>query len=219
MTQAPPFSLSKLVEMVGNHLWQSTVFLGAAGLLTLALRNNRAQVRYGVWLAASVKFLIPFAALVAIGSEFGWRSSLSIAPPDMTLVVDAVSQPFSRPELRTAAAAPVTSSLITTALLAILGPVWFCGCAAILLRWWVADHASRRYAARGWRCLHFERRAKLSATIGSQDRRGPAQLADAGCEGGTYGDSAQERRRVDRRRSRRSRANRELGNLRSTTVA
>src|SRR5215510_3371501 len=166
MTQAPPFSLSKLVEMVGNHLWQSTVFLGAAGLLTLALRNNRAQVRYGVWLAASVKFLIPFAALLAI-----------------------------------------------------LGPVWFCGCAAILLRWWVADHASRRYAARGWRCLHFERRAKLSATIGSQDRRGPAQLADAGCEGGTYGDSAQERRRVDRRRSRRSRANRELGNLRSTTVA
>ena len=44
---------------LANHLWQSTLFAGVAGLVTLALRRNRAQMRYWVWLAASVKFLLP----------------------------------------------------------------------------------------------------------------------------------------------------------------
>jgi len=48
------------LQSLANHLWQSTVFAAVAGLLALALRNNRAQVRYWLWLAASVKFLIPF---------------------------------------------------------------------------------------------------------------------------------------------------------------
>ena len=137
MIPAPPLSLWALIELAGNHLWQSTLFLAVAGAVTLALRNNRAQVRSWVWLAASVKFLIPFAALVAIGREFGWRPSSTILQPDITLVIDAMSQPFSRPELRSAAAAPATSRLVATALLAILGAVWFCGGAVILLTWWV----------------------------------------------------------------------------------
>jgi hypothetical protein len=45
MSPAPPLSLWPPIELGGNHLWQSTVFLAAAGLLMLALRNNRAQVR------------------------------------------------------------------------------------------------------------------------------------------------------------------------------
>ncbi len=45
---------------LANHLWQTTSFAGAAGLLTLLLRENRACVRYGLWIVASVKFLIPF---------------------------------------------------------------------------------------------------------------------------------------------------------------
>ena len=52
---------------VGNHLWQSTVFAVAAWLMTLQLRRNRAHVRYGIWLAASVKFLIPFSLLIDLG--------------------------------------------------------------------------------------------------------------------------------------------------------
>jgi len=43
-----PTNLSPLA----NHLWQSTLFTAAAWLLTLALRKNRAAVRYGLWLAA-----------------------------------------------------------------------------------------------------------------------------------------------------------------------
>jgi hypothetical protein len=40
---------------IANHLWQSTLFVGAAGLVTLALRKNSARVRYWVWMAASLK--------------------------------------------------------------------------------------------------------------------------------------------------------------------
>ena len=46
-----------MIEQAANHLWQSTLFAALAGLLTLAFRRNRAQVRYWLWLAASVKFL------------------------------------------------------------------------------------------------------------------------------------------------------------------
>ena len=52
---------------LGNHVWQSTLFAITAGLLTLTLRKNRARVRYWLWLGASVKFLIPFSMLVALG--------------------------------------------------------------------------------------------------------------------------------------------------------
>src|SRR5207248_3741924 len=45
---------------VGNHLWQSTLFVAAVGLAALALRRNSASVRHTLWLAASVKFLVPF---------------------------------------------------------------------------------------------------------------------------------------------------------------
>lgn len=54
-----------------NHLWQSTWFALAAALLTLAFRKNRAQVRYWLWLAASIKFLIPFSILMSLGSGNG----------------------------------------------------------------------------------------------------------------------------------------------------
>lgn len=50
-----------------NHLWQSTIVVGVAWLLALALRRNQARVRYWVWMAASVKFLLPFALLIGAG--------------------------------------------------------------------------------------------------------------------------------------------------------
>jgi bla regulator protein BlaR1 len=53
-----------LAPALGNHLWQSTLFALAAGVLTLTLRNNHARTRYWLWLAASVKFLVPFSLLV-----------------------------------------------------------------------------------------------------------------------------------------------------------
>ena len=50
-----------------DHLWQSTLFALMAGLATLLFRNNGAGVRHGLWLAASLKFLFPFALLTTAG--------------------------------------------------------------------------------------------------------------------------------------------------------
>jgi bla regulator protein BlaR1 len=63
-----------------NHLWQSTVFAGIAGLLTLVSRNNRAHARYCLWLSASAKFLVPFSALMLAGG-LGGRHSVVVRAP------------------------------------------------------------------------------------------------------------------------------------------
>jgi bla regulator protein BlaR1 len=60
---------------LANHLWQSTLFAAVACLLTLALRRNRAQIRYRLWLVASIKFLVPFSLLVAAGTHFGLHTA------------------------------------------------------------------------------------------------------------------------------------------------
>src|SRR5271163_2215319 len=86
-----------------NHLWQSTLFALAAGLLTLAFRKNRAQVRYWLWFSASIKFFVPFALLVNLGSDLQrllpWLSSThnlatQIASPAVSFAMEEVSQPF-----------------------------------------------------------------------------------------------------------------------------
>ena len=43
-----------IAPALGNHLWQSTIFAGVAGLLTLGLRKDHARVRYWLWFAASL---------------------------------------------------------------------------------------------------------------------------------------------------------------------
>ena len=50
------------------HLVQSTAFAAGAGVLTLAFRRNRAEIRYWLWLSASIKLLVPFALLMSLGS-------------------------------------------------------------------------------------------------------------------------------------------------------
>ena len=57
-----------------HHLWQSTLFTMAAWALTLVLRQQRARVRYWVWLAASYKFLVPFSLLTSVGAEVASRA-------------------------------------------------------------------------------------------------------------------------------------------------
>jgi bla regulator protein BlaR1 len=122
---------------IANHLWQSTGFAVVAGLLTLTLTRHRAHLRYALWLAASVKFLVPFGALVTLGRHVGWPTSIRVQP-DMTLVLDAVSQPFSRSALRVAAAtSPATAVPGVGGLLVLLVAVWSLVCAVILLTWWM----------------------------------------------------------------------------------
>jgi bla regulator protein blaR1 len=147
---------TNLVPGLGNHLWQSTLFALAAGLLTLILRKNHARARYALWLAASVKFLIPFSLLVSLGSRLAWSnlawSNTAAGTNARLYFVDAVSQPFTQPALSLVSpAAPSTASQSLLHLLpAILTAAWLCGFAAVLLVWclrWRQVSATLREAA------------------------------------------------------------------------
>ena len=65
--RAPAPRVRLAMERVLDHLWQSTAFAIVIALLALVLRRNRARVRYALWLAASVKFFVPLALIIAVG--------------------------------------------------------------------------------------------------------------------------------------------------------
>lgn len=127
-----------MISGIIPHLWQSTLFAGAAFLLTLALRKNRAHVRYWVWFAASVKFLIPFSLLVALGSQVPLRT-VSEARTEWAAVVNQISQPLMAPSVVMETVA-VNRESGTNYLPVAIFVLWVCGFAAVsvnwLLRWW-----------------------------------------------------------------------------------
>jgi bla regulator protein blaR1 len=119
---------------LANHLWQSTLFAGFAGLLTLAFRRNRAQIRYGLWLTASVKFLVPFSVLVMWGGHFGRHTVTAASSAGIPYVIEEIGQPFAT-EAQPAAVAAVRPS-ITSYIPAVLGAAWAIGFAILLSSWW-----------------------------------------------------------------------------------
>ena len=122
---------------LGNHLWQSTLVAGAAALLALALRRHHARARYWIWLAASIKFLIPFSLLVGAGSHLAWqRHPEEAARPALYFAIEEISQPFTPAE----ASVPSipTSSAISISLMHLLpwmAAVWLAGCLVVLVAW------------------------------------------------------------------------------------
>jgi bla regulator protein blaR1 len=85
-----------MLTEIGNHLWQSTLIAAGIAALMAMLRNHGAHVRYWLWWAASVKFLVPFSLLTLLGSVIGanlwdrgatpidlieWRSTLGLLEP------------------------------------------------------------------------------------------------------------------------------------------
>jgi len=117
---------------LANHLWQSTLCAAVACLLTLALRKNRAEVRYWIWLAASVKFLVPFSLLVIAGSQLGWRTAPVIAQPQFSTVMDEISQPFAAPLPAVRLAGARSESHVFPAL---LFGMWLFGFAIAAVTW------------------------------------------------------------------------------------
>ena len=116
-----------------NHVWQSTLFAVAVCLLSLAFRRNRAGLRYGLWFAASVKFLMPFAAIAAAGGLFAWQQ----APAPIRSIVASpgvrdFSARFAELSLDPAEAVGVAQQVEWIAPLLI--GVWLCGFAPITLR-------------------------------------------------------------------------------------
>ena len=149
---------------IANHLWQSTLFAGVAGLLTLALRTNHARLRHGLWLAASCKFLIPLSVLIALGGHIGRRTAPETAQSHLSVVMNQVTQPFTAPVVSwplLATAPPAASPLP-----ALLSSIWVCGCIGITFSWCVRWRRIRA-AVRAGSPLHLEIsiRARSSPTL------------------------------------------------------
>lgn len=130
---------------LANHLWQSTAFGGAMWVLALTLRRNRAAVRYWLWLAASVKFLLPFSLLVSTGTELARRTTTAIEPPQWSSAVDQISRPFSA----STAVSPIVRPVAVNPIHGILLGIWVCGIAVGLGFWlwcWQQMRTARRTA-------------------------------------------------------------------------
>ena len=130
--------LASLVPALANHLWQSTAFAAAAWLSTVALRKNSARVRYGIWLAASMKFLVPFAFLIATGAWLA-KSPRPVAPAVYS-AMKISEQPFA--DISSTFVAPIThaptlAQRIAAGIPAALLAFWLVGTLAVLAIWWL----------------------------------------------------------------------------------
>ena len=120
------------------HLLQSTLFAAAVWLTTLALRRHHARIRHGLWMAASIKFLLPFSLLVSLGSHLIPPTAPPTPPPQMRFVMaeTAVPVPLSVSTQAVRPVAPVRPDPRPP----VLWWLWGCGCAVVLIRWCIRWH-------------------------------------------------------------------------------
>ncbi|HTW80427.1 MAG TPA: M56 and DUF3738 domain-containing protein [Terracidiphilus sp.] len=154
-----------------NHLWQSTAVVLAAWMLVLALRRNRAAVRYWVWMVASIKFLLPFSIFEAIGGLLRPPAAVTFQSTVISMAVSQIAQPFEATQQASPfGAAPALSPHIWPIVLLAL---WACGGVVIVLRWW-----------RGWWRIRAAARAATPCDINAAV---PVLITTALMEPGVFG--------------------------------
>jgi bla regulator protein blaR1 len=132
---------------LANHLWQSSLFAGMVGVMILVLRNQRAALRYWLWLAASIKFLLPFSLVIQFASQLALRTAPAAATAQASTVMRAMNEPFVLPPpapfLSRVAEAPST-------ILTVLIAIWLCGFAVAAAHWlreWMRVRSAVRRAS------------------------------------------------------------------------
>jgi beta-lactamase regulating signal transducer with metallopeptidase domain len=149
------------------HLWQSTLFAGAAALLSRLFSRNGAHVRFSIWFAASIKFLIPFAILLELGgsldcSPAAHSFAAKVTPTVISFAAEEVAQVF-----------PASSPKPANCIPFILFAAWFCGSAVILF-----------FRGRAWlRIRTVVRSATPSPIFGDLDIRLSSDLLEPGVIG------------------------------------
>jgi beta-lactamase regulating signal transducer with metallopeptidase domain len=132
-----------MIAALLDHLWQSTLFAGAIAVLMPLFRKQAASLRFGLWFAASMKFLVPFASLVALG-----RGLLSAVTPDIAAPLLSVIRPAATSFIMAAPLVTPAPAHIPAGELAMI--VWGAGLTAITLfclSRWLELRASLRWAS------------------------------------------------------------------------
>lgn len=124
------------LQAIANHVWQSTLFAAAVGLFVVVCRRFGPRARYGLWLAASAKFLIPFSILATAGRWFGQRAEVPIVP-SFSLAVEQVNEPFSRAVFSGLASSGAAAHSVEWVSMAIWGvwAIWTVGALSMVIRW------------------------------------------------------------------------------------
>jgi beta-lactamase regulating signal transducer with metallopeptidase domain len=160
-----------------DHLWQSTLFAAVAGLLTLTFTANSAAVRHGLWFAASVKFLIPFSTMSALGS-FLFQSFAPQSPPQIVSNLQSAAEPFS-------GAAPVLSTRVLATPVLTAHIVQSINWATLLLCFWALGFS---VISAIWLVRRLKLRAALAGALPlSIDAPMPVKSSAASLEPGLIG--------------------------------
>ena len=122
---------------VFTHLWQSTVFAALITAAALLCRRNPASTRFWLWLAASLKFLVPFSVLYALGA----LAPTPIPSRAAALRIERITSSFT-PAVIEEFTPPATGAVIDWIL--VLGAVWAIGVAVQLVRWYAQWLSIRR---------------------------------------------------------------------------
>jgi beta-lactamase regulating signal transducer with metallopeptidase domain len=144
-----------MIRALIDHLWQSTLFGAAIWSITLALRSNAAAVRHGLWLLASLKFLVPFSALYLAGTAAGLFTAVEAGPTLFGAAVQAAT-PVISPSLTLIVAPSKNPSVLLPASIAI----WALVAVGLGLRW-----------LRNWRAAELLSRAARPAPGALPDAR------------------------------------------------
>jgi bla regulator protein blaR1 len=183
-----------LLRALGNHMWQTTIFGLCAVVLAISLRRAPAKVRSAVWLAASLKFLLPLSLLIAIGTLLApaRRPSSEVQSPSYYRV-DAVSEPFTfaadpiagiaEDRLHKAWAPAMRSLRMALLVLWLAGSL--CVAGAWILRWkrLAAEFRSLGLAADG---IELAALRKVEAAMGIKNPI-PLLLSESAIEPGIFG--------------------------------
>ena len=166
---------------LANHLWQSTLLALLLAAIAFVFRDNRAGVRFGLWLAASLKFLIPFSLLIAFGSHLAAPRPPAAERAQVTVVMERISQPFSQ--------APTLAERPRLGWLPAAATLWVCGALVVLGSWclhWlricaILRRAQPSHAGREFEALREVERASR------QSRPIPLRLSRDSMEPGIFG--------------------------------
>jgi uncharacterized protein (TIGR03435 family) len=180
------------LHLVSDHLWQSTLFAAIIALATVALRRKHAGVRYALWWAASIKFIVPFALFVATGEAIGSRAAVHVPPPAPSFLTDIANTPFvvgTTSRAATAAASGATASSVAIGWPTLLATLWAIGCALVSAVWivrWLRAYRAVRAATPYDTGREVTILRRLEAL--SQSRRPlSVRLSDATIEPGVFG--------------------------------
>lgn len=121
-----------MISAIFDHLWQSTLVAGLIGLAAIMMRRSYARVRFRLWLAASIKFLVPFALLGMAFPQFSNLSPSLIAVPAQLQVVQVSTAQMAHPFATLSQAVSTPSNFNWLLFLCV---IWTLGTLRVLLRW------------------------------------------------------------------------------------